>query len=88
MIQDNDFVDTYHAIVINAGTVHFLENRIVVEDPRRVPMSRHPGGPVIIAPDAVDESGRHVIAGNLIEGHPEGIEVLAWSGKRCAAAVV
>jgi hypothetical protein len=87
VVRDNDFVDVYHAIGIYGAPLHFLDNRVTVRNPTRVPFSRHPGSAVLIAPQQSDCAG-HVVAGNLIEGYPDPIYVIVDSGETCRGAEI
>ena len=87
VVSGNDFIDTFHAIGIYGPPLHFLDNRITVTNPARVPFARHPGSAVIVAPGHTDCSG-HVVAGNRIEGHPDAIYVSVRRGETCRGAEV
>lgn len=82
IVRDNDFIDVFHAIGIYGAPLHFLDNRVTVEEPGRVPNSRHPGSAIIIDSRRTDCTG-HVIAGNRVEGYPGAIYVLANRGQIC-----
>lgn len=82
IVRDNDFIDVFHAIGIYGAPLHFLDNRVTVEDPSRVPSSRHPGSAILVSPGYTDCAG-HVIAGNRVEGYPGAIYVLADRGQVC-----
>ena len=82
VIRDNDFINVGHAIGIYGPPVKFLGNRVTVEDPSRVPTSRHPFSAILVSPQFTDCSG-HVIAGNTVTGHPGAIYVLAARGTTC-----
>jgi parallel beta-helix repeat protein len=82
VVSGNDFIDTFHAIGIWGTPLHFLDNRITVANPARVPFARHPGSAVIVGAGHTDCSG-HVVAGNSIEGHPDAIYVLVRRGETC-----
>jgi hypothetical protein len=79
VIRDNRFIDVYHAIGINGGGVHFLDNRIYTEQPHRVPTSTHPGDALNISPAGGKGDHRscsdNVVIGNRIEGHTHGIRI-------------
>ena len=82
IVQDNDFIDVFHAIGIYGPPVQFVGNRITVEDPARVPTSHHPGSAILVSSGHTDCSG-HVIAENTVEGYPGAIYVLAYPGEVC-----
>lgn len=82
IVRNNDFIDTFHAIGVYGAPVHFLENRVRVEDPRRVPTSGHPGSAILISAVHTDCSG-HVVAGNTVQGYPGAIYVFAYPGHTC-----
>lgn len=87
VVRDNDFVDVFHAIGIYGAPLHFLGNRVRVEEPSRVPNSRHPGSAIIVSSRRSDCSG-HVVAGNHIEGYPGAVYVLANRGQTCRGVEV
>ncbi|WP_162339633.1 NosD domain-containing protein [Cyclobacterium salsum] len=93
VVRDNSFVDVYHAIGINGGAVHFLDNEIYVREPERVPISTHPGGAIGVSPfgqgsDRTSCAG-NVIAGNRITGHPEAIGIRVYEpGESCLHNVI
>lgn len=87
VVRDNDFVDVFHAIGIYGAPLHFVDNRVVVEEPGRVPYSLHPGSAVLVAPGHTDCSG-HVVAGNRIEGYPDAIHVMADPGESCRGVLI
>lgn len=82
VVRDNDFIDVFHAIGIYGAPLHFVDNRILVEKPERVPFTTHPGSAVLVSPGNTDCTG-HVVAGNRIEGHPDAIYVLVPRGETC-----
>lgn len=94
VIRDNRFVNTFHAAVIHGSTVHFLDNDISVPNPEQVPSSGHPGGALTLsATDTnVERSLRcvgNVIAGNRVEGHPDGISIILFRpGTSCHDNVI
>ncbi len=83
IVRDNDFIDTFHAIGMYGPPVEFVGNRVRVEDPARVPTSHHPGNAVLVGSSEHTDCGGHVIADNLVEGHPGAIYVLAMGGRTC-----
>jgi uncharacterized protein len=94
LIRDNDFVNTWHAVTVNGRTAHILGNRVSVPDPGQVPVNGHAG--IAIAVSAHDTRleraftcAGNVIAGNRIEGHPEGIGIFAFqSAASCRENVI
>lgn len=87
IVRDNDFIDVFHAIGIYGAPLHFLDNRVTVEEPGRVPNSRHPGSAILVSPGGTDCAG-HVVAGNRIDGYPGAIYVLANRGQTCRAVEI
>lgn len=79
VVRDNDFVDVFHAVGIYGASLHFLDNRVTVEEPGRIPYYRHPGSAIMVLPGRTDCAG-HVIAGNRIDGYPDPIYVLVRRG--------
>jgi hypothetical protein len=92
VIRDNQFINTYHAVVVNGMTAQIVDNLISVPDPERVPYTRHPGGALaILGWDAPDQSAvcdNNVIAGNRITGHPDAILVAVAPGGTCRGNVI
>jgi hypothetical protein len=82
VVRDNDFIDVFHAIGIYGAPLHFVDNRVIVSDPGRVPFSRHPGSAILVGDQGTDCSN-HVVAGNRIEGYPDAIYVLVPRGGIC-----
>lgn len=82
VVRGNEFIDVFHAIGIYGAPLHFLNNRVTVTDPSRVPISRHPGSAIVVSPGSTDCAG-HVVARNQVEGYPGAIYVLANRGETC-----
>ncbi|RFF31770.1 amidohydrolase family protein [Wenzhouxiangella sediminis] len=87
IVRNNNFIDVYHAIGIYGAPLHFVDNRVLVEDPERVPLTRAPGSAVLVAPGDRACAG-HVVAGNRIEGYPDPIYVYAEVGETCRGVEV
>ena len=83
VIQNNRFIDVYHAIGINGGGVHFLDNDISVHEPHRVPTSTHPGDAINLLPAGTSDDHTtctaNLIAGNRIVGYTHGIRIGVYS---------
>lgn len=83
VIRRNRFVNTFHAVVINGRTAHLLDNEIVVPEPEHTNEGGHPSFAIAIfcapAPSLPSCDG-NVIAGNRVEGHPDGIRINALPG--------
>ncbi len=47
VVRDNDFIDSFHAIGIYGPPVHFVGNRVRVENPLGVPTSKVPGSAIL-----------------------------------------
>lgn len=81
-IRGNRFINTYHALVINGRTAHFLDNDVAVPEPESVPYSGHPGGAIAVTSFQLSDDptacADNVIAGNRIEGHPDAISIMAF----------
>ncbi|HUG39589.1 MAG TPA: penicillin acylase family protein [Longimicrobiales bacterium] len=78
VIRDNDFVDTFHAVVVHGSTVHVLDNDISAPDPARVPTRGYPGGGLLLSSTDLNlelslRCAGNVIVRNRVEGHPTGI---------------
>jgi hypothetical protein len=87
LVRANTFVDVYHAIGINGGPVHFVDNDLRVERPELVPATHHPGDAINILPFAGRAYDRddhtscrgNVIRDNRIQGYPAAIAIQVWS---------
>jgi parallel beta-helix repeat protein len=90
VIRDNRFINTFHALVINGGTAHFLDNDISTPDPAAVPIQGRNGGAIIVMPDPpVRECGENIIAGNRILDYADAILIYVPDpGTRCERNVV
>jgi hypothetical protein len=90
IIRGNRFINTFHALVINGGTAHFLDNNISTPDPAEVPIQGRNGGAIIVMPDRpVRECGENIIAGNRIVDYADAIQIyVADPGARCERNVV
>jgi hypothetical protein len=86
VVRDNDFIDVFHAIGIYGAPLHFLDNRVTVENPERVPFTAAPGKRDHRLASFTRTVAGHVVAGNRIEGYPDPIYVLACPAARSAAA--
>jgi parallel beta-helix repeat protein len=97
VIRGNQFINTFHAVSGGGNHVHVLDNDVSAPEPDRVPSRRHPG--FAIAVGALAPAGHesttaavtaceHVISGNRISGHPDGILVLSAPGTTCHRNVV
>lgn len=91
VIRGNRFVDTFHAISGAGSNLHVLDNEISAPEPEEVPAIGHPSFAVALGPLprqaaeslAIDANGEgNVIAGNRIEGHPDGIFIAIPPGTR------
>jgi hypothetical protein len=56
VIRGNDFVDTFHAVVVHGSTVHVLDNDISAPDPARVPTRGYPGGALLLSSTDLNRS--------------------------------
>lgn len=82
VIQNNRFINNYHAVNIFGATGHVLDNHFSVPEPERVPIAGFPDEAVRIFPRVREAGdtlpavcGRNVVAGNRIEGALIGIEI-------------
>lgn len=80
LIRHNNFVNTFHAVVVHGSTVHILDNSISAPEPEHVPTTGHPGGAVTISATDLNaelslECSGNVIADNRIEGHTDAIVI-------------
>jgi parallel beta-helix repeat protein len=89
VIRGNRFINTFHAISGVGSHLHVLDNDISVPDPSAVPGVGHPSFAIALGPLpgpaaaalGLEENGQGiVIAGNRIEGHPDGIYVPVYPG--------
>jgi pimeloyl-ACP methyl ester carboxylesterase len=93
VIRRNEFINTFHALSAMASRIHFVENRVSVPEPSLVPFETHPGfGITIGAYPAQMEEGltpplepcvENVIAGNVVQGHPDALMLFAAPGFTC-----
>jgi parallel beta-helix repeat protein len=94
VIRGNRFINTYHAVSFAGSHVHLLDNDIAVPQPERVPITGHPGLAVGIAganehfPGGPFDCDHNVIAGNRIEGHPQGSLYFYALGGHCRHNVI
>ena len=87
VVRDNDFIDNFHAIGIYGPPLHFVRNRVRVENPLGVPTSRVPGSAILVSALDTDCRG-HIVADNSIEGHPGAIYVMVTRGRVCRGVQV
>lgn len=88
VIRNNVFRNTGHAVGINSGTVHVLDNDISAPEPKWIPASSRTLGAIGVVPTTT-QCGENVIAGNRIEGHPDGIGLYSGlPGVRCQRNVI
>lgn len=87
VVRDNDFIDNFHAIGIYGPPVHFVGNRVRVENPLGAPTSRVPGSAILVEAQHTDCRG-HLVADNSVEGHPGAIYVMVSRGKVCRGVEV
>lgn len=81
VIRDNDFVDTFHAVVVHGSTVHVLDNDISAPDPARVPTWGYPGGALLLSSTELNgelslRCAGNIFARNRVEGHPTAVAIL------------
>jgi proline iminopeptidase len=94
VIRGNRFINTYHAVSFAGSHVHLLDNDISVPEPERVPITGHPGLAVQFAgtnehfPGGPFDCEHNVIAGNRIEGHPQGSLYFYALGGHCRHNVI
>ncbi len=92
VVRNNRFVDVYHAIGINGGSVQFLNNTLTVEDPEKIPISHHAGDVINMLPfssmldlnqaplsEDFNSCMENIIEGNTIDGYTDGIGILIVS---------
>ena len=93
-IRGNRFINTYHAVSLVGSHVHLLDNDISVPQPERVPSAGHPGLAVQVGgtnehfPGGPFDCQHNVIAGNRIEGHPQGSLYFVALGGHCRHNVI
>ena len=90
VIRDNTFRNVGHAVTINGGTNHVLDNDVSAPEPSGVPVLGNPTGAIGIMPvPPTRECGANIIAGNRIEGHPDAIGItVAVPGTICRGNVI
>jgi hypothetical protein len=87
VVRDNEFIDNFHAIGIYGPPVHFVGNRVRVENPLGAPTSKVPGSAILVSAQDSECRG-HVVADNSVEGHPGAIYVLVDRGRVCRGVQV
>jgi parallel beta-helix repeat protein len=98
VIRKNQFINVYHAVSAAVSHFHVVDNDIFVREPEQVPGIPHPGFAILLEPVPPGPGGtvtatinvceHNVIAGNRIEGHPDGIFLSARPGTRCRHNVI
>ena len=90
VIRGNRFRDLFHAVGVNHGTVHIVDNDVSAPRPERVPgPAGHTGGAIIVSHRGQDACDGHEIAGNRIEDHPSAIVLVVFApGTRCRGSVI
>jgi hypothetical protein len=96
-IRGNRFTNTFHAVSGAGSGVRIVDNEISVPEPGRVPGTGHPSFAIALSPiwaRTADSLGfaangaGFVVAGNRIEGHPDGIVIFARPGTRVRDAEI
>jgi parallel beta-helix repeat protein len=86
-IRNNIFVNTFHAVSGSGIHTHVIDNDISAPDPTSAPehIVSFAIGLAGEAAGDLDEATCHdnVISGNRIDGHPDGIILLAFPGGEC-----
>jgi parallel beta-helix repeat protein len=98
VVRNNRFINNWHSVSINGSTVHLLDNDISAPEPERVPLAGFPWDAVSIRPplphQGTDETlartcAHNIVAGNRIEGVPDGIRISTWeAGTTCRDNVI
>ena len=98
VIRNNTFVDTFHAVAAGGSNLRILDNTILAPVPGSVPGHQYVSEAIAIVAiasggkDGSDSSnGRcahNVIAGNVIDDYPDGIELGAFPGAACRGNVI
>ena len=94
VVRDNKFSNTFHAISGAGSHVQVLDNEILASEPERIPGRGVPGFAIGLGSgrgdnlDAAANSCQNLIAGNRIEGHPDGIVVGGLPGTTCRRNVI
>jgi non-heme chloroperoxidase len=98
VIRGNAFVNAFHALSAAGSHIHFVDNRVSVPEPERIPVEGHPGfgvaissippSPGNLAEPPAGRCAENVIAGNHVEGHPDAILLLAIAGTVCGGNVI
>src|SRR5690606_34443498 len=91
VIRNNNFINTYHAVVVNGMTAHVTDNNISVPEPHLIPNTYHPELALMIG--GWEEKGaplcnRNIIAGNKIKGHPDAIAIIVFEGGNCQQNII
>jgi parallel beta-helix repeat protein len=98
IIHANKFSNVFHALSAQVSHFHVLNNEITVPEPARIPGTGHPGFAIGIAGRPPGSAGaeapadnlcaHNVISGNRIDGHPDGILVLAGQQGGCRHNII
>jgi hypothetical protein len=92
VIRGNRFIDTYHALSALASHLRVLDNNISATERARVTfaisLESMPTWHDPASTPAATSCEHNVIARNRIEGHPEGITVVAYPGRSCRNNVI
>ncbi|HUG42077.1 MAG TPA: alpha/beta fold hydrolase, partial [Longimicrobiales bacterium] len=89
VIRGNRFRDLFHAVGVNHGTVHIVDNDVSAPRPERVPGSGHTGGAITVNHRGQDACDGHEIARNRIEDHASAIVLVVRDpGTRCRGSVI
>jgi parallel beta-helix repeat protein len=99
VIHKNRFVNTFHGVAIYGGTVHVLDNEFSVPEPEQVQATGYPGDAISLSPlrpldggagSSTNTCANNLVAGNRIEGSPQGIRIINWGlpGTVCRHAVI
>jgi parallel beta-helix repeat protein len=96
IIRDNRFVNTFHAVSAFGSRLHVLDNQLSVPDPARISVIGYPGFAIGLAggtlPNDEDTAAvpcdGNVIRANRVEGHPDGIVIIALPGATCRHNVI
>jgi parallel beta-helix repeat protein len=94
VIRRNTFVNTFHAVSAFGSRLHVLDNEVSVPDAARISVIGYPGFAIAVAggtlpgDTAAIPCDGNVIGGNRVEGHPDGIVVIALPGTTCRHNVI
>jgi hypothetical protein len=96
VIRESRFINIFHAVSAFVSHLHVLDNQVSVPEPARISSIGYPGFAIALGGGTmIDQRGEtavpcddNLIAGNRIEGHPDGILILSSAGATCRRSAI